>query len=159
MPYANRRANLICAWTVSGLPTIFSCGRPASRFELPNALRILARSVVEHLPIGCQRPLEILDVQARERDVGCVVVLNLRHFTHGSFVMLTKDLRRPSRTFPFKAKHTERVHTQIDCAPERLAIDIGHAFAQQLVGVLATRSTREDAKRRTLALRARGMGR
>ena len=82
MPYANRRANLICAWTVSGLPTIFSCGRPASRFELPNALRILARSVVEHLPIGCQRPLEILDVQARERDVGrVVVVLNLGHFT------------------------------------------------------------------------------
>jgi hypothetical protein len=123
MPYADRRANLICAWTVSGLPAIFSFERPAKRFELPCAPRIPARSVVEHLPIGCQRPLEILDVQARERDVGCVVaVLNLRHFTHGRFVMLTEDLRRPSRTFPVKAKHTERVHTQIDCAPECLAI-------------------------------------
>src|SRR4029434_7329742 len=98
MPYANRRANLICAWTVSGLPAVCCGGRPESRFELPNALRILPRSVVEHLPIGCQRPLEILDVQARERDVGCVVaVLNLRHCTHGRFVMLTEDLRRPSR--------------------------------------------------------------
>ena len=73
---------------------------------------MLGHSVVEHLPIGCQRPLEILDAQARERDVGCVVaILNLRHFTDGRFVMLTEDLRHTSRAFPVKAKRTKRART------------------------------------------------
>src|SRR4051794_2562359 len=89
---------------------------------------------------------------ARDGNVILVVVPELRHFAHGSFVVSPEDFRGAPRPAFIHSQFAKSVHAEIERAAESLPINVVNSAPENFVGMLSAGGASQNFQAREFLL-------
>src|SRR5438270_1187979 len=109
------------------------------------------RVTLKHVLIRGQGVLQVCDVETGHGHVAFHILrIQLRHLADRSVLVFAKELRGALGAVFGQAERDQRVHTQMNCAFESLAVNVLNAVAQQLVSMLPAGGARENPQLRKM---------